>query len=109
MSKKEKLSDKEKEIYHTAEAASAVQIAKYVLDTAPVEEMEPEEKREFERMKNMVEEADFAEHPPRPPRGSKGAVRVDFLEAYMRTVLYHHEDLKKEIEATFERAKRIVN
>lgn len=109
MSKNKELSDKEREIYQTAEAASAVQIAKHVLHTAPVEEMEAEEKKEFERMKDMVEEANFVEHPPRPPRGSKGAVWVDFLEAYMRTVLYHHEELKSEIEATFERAKKIVN
>lgn len=106
---KEALSDKEREIYHTAEAASSVQIAKHILDNAPVEEMEGEEKKEFERMKNMVEEANFVEHPPRPPRGSKGAVWVDFLEAYMRTVLYHHDELQSEIKSTFERAKKIVS
>ncbi len=105
---KKKLTGKEQEIYHTAEAASAVQIAKHVLETAPVEEMEPEEKKEYERMKKMVEEANFAEHPPRPPQGTAGAIWVDFLEAYMRTVLYHHEELKAEIEGTFERAKELA-
>lgn len=109
MSEKEKLTGKEKEIYHTAEAASAVQIAKHVLETAPVEEMEPEEREEFERMQSVVEAANFVEHPPRPPRGSKGAVWVDFLEAYMRTILYHHEELKAEIEATFKRARQLIN
>jgi ElaB/YqjD/DUF883 family membrane-anchored ribosome-binding protein len=105
MPEEQNIKQKDDELYRAAEAASAVRLAKKVLNTASQQEMEYEEKKEFDRIKQMVEKADFVEHPPRPPIGSAASVWLNFLEAYMRTVLYNHDELKAEIDSTFKRAK----
>ncbi len=99
VNRKKKLTEEEQELYHCGEATMAVEIARWVLDGAPVEEMGPEEKKELERMKSMAEKAKVAFTEQNfCPKGGKGGVWLGFLENYFREILNNHKKIDSDIQ-----------
>ncbi len=94
------------EVRMIAENVVAVQTARQILDSGPIEEMGGEEKTEFERMKKIVNfAADLFENPDLAGNNSElGAAAASwnaFLHLFMRSILDESLNIKKRIENVF--------
>ncbi len=90
-----------------AENSVAVQIARQILDSAPVQEMEKDEKAEFQKIKKIVNfAADLFESPDieadDPELGAAAQSWNAFLHLFMREILDNPADVKRRIENVFD-------
>ncbi len=98
--------EEQNELQMIAENVVAVQIARQILDSGPIEEMDEEEKAEFERMKEIVDfAADLFENPDLAENdselGSAAATWNAFLHLFMRSILDESLNIKKRIKNVF--------
>ncbi len=109
--KRKTLTEEERnELRMTAENVIAVQIARQILDSGPVEEMGEEEKKEFERMNKIVNFAsDLFENPDIAGEGSELGAAAEswnaFLHLFMRSILDECENVKRKIENVYNEMK----
>ncbi len=95
------------EIRMIAENVVAIETARQILHSAPVEEMDEEEKKEFDRMKKIVDFAsDLFENPDLsgndPELGAAAAGWNAFLHLFMRSILDESLNIKNRIENVFD-------
>lgn len=106
--KRKPLTGKEQdELRLTAENVVAVQIARQILESGPVEEMTEGEKKEFERMNQIVKFAsDLLENPDFSPGedtalGAAAESWNAFLHLFMRSILNECGNVRRKIENVY--------